>query len=210
MNQPKEAKCRLKIMRNEIIKTSRYQALIISRYYMSICLGVSFLILALAGYTVSALYIFLILNIMPSILSYIIKDVANNRNHVFLKSIVKETPFLLGNLKKVYHYTKLTHIANAISYVVALLLLLLWQYNYTTRGGIQATFTYLPTGILFSSVILRILCFFWYVWKLPYDLSHNKLWLHPIRIKTPHHCNSESFLHKKTAGNACGLFYLSC
>jgi len=164
-----------KKMRREIARISNYHALIISSFYMSICLAISFLLFSFVGFTESALYIFLILNLMPAILTHIIKDIAGQGKNHFLKKILIETPFILSNLKRKYRYTKLKFITKQISYFVTLFLLLLWQYNYTIKGGIQANFTYLPTAILISSILIRILGTLFYYWKLPHDLTHNRI-----------------------------------
>lgn len=173
-NQVDEKK-RLKMMRKEIRQIANFRALNISKYYMSICLAITFLLLSFAGFTESALYILLILNIMPAVLSYIIKDAATQGNRKFPKSMVEEQPFILRNLKRKYHYTKLNYITNQVSYTITMILLLLWQYNYTTKGGIQSNFTYVPTGILLSSFAIRIFCILIYFWKLPNDLFHNRI-----------------------------------
>lgn len=171
-NQAEEKK--LKIMRKEIRQIAKYHALIISRYYMTVCLAISFLLLAFVGFTESALYILLILNLMPSILSYILHDASTKRNSKFLLSLVSDDSFIFTSLKRKYHYSNLKYITNQVSFTVTLLLLLLWQYNYITKGGIQSNFTYLPTVILVSSVALRILCTLIYLWKLPNDLKNNR------------------------------------
>ncbi|MBE5966698.1 MAG: hypothetical protein E7255_06990 [Lachnospiraceae bacterium] len=166
---------RLKTMRKEIFKISAYRALIISRIYLSLCLAVSFFLLSLAGSTEAAFYILLILNLLPVLLSYLIKNAAVATQKVFFIALTKEPPFLLNNLKKKYKYTKLHHFTNSVSFTAALLLLLLWQYNYHTKGGIQKSLLFLPTGILLSSMLLRILSIPYYYWKLHIDLSCNRI-----------------------------------
>ena len=174
MNKSIQRQNRLKAMQKEILKISTYRALIISRFYMSICLAISFFLLVFSGYSEAAFYILLIVNLMPAILSYIIKDFAARTQKTFLTALIRESPFLLDTLKKKYNYTKLRNFTNSVSYITALLLLLLWQYSYPA-GGLPAYLLFLPTGILMSSALLRILGIPFIYWKLHFDLSYNRI-----------------------------------
>ena len=174
MNKSIQRKNRLKTMQKEILRISAYRALIISRFYMSICLTISLFLLVFSGYSEAAFYILLTVNLMPVILSYIVKDFAARTQKTILTALVSESPFLLDTLKKKYNYTKLRNFTNSVSYIAALPLLLLWQYSYPA-DGMPAYLLLLPTRILMSSVLLRILGIPFIYWKLHIDLSHNRI-----------------------------------
>lgn len=162
-------------IQSEIIKTSLYRALIITRYYLTICLTISFLLLAIAGYTESAFYILLALNTMPSVLSFIVTDYSKKKPDSWLFFSIKDNTFILENLKTRYGYKKIMHITNFVSYLITLVLLILWQYTYLSKGGIIQQFIYLPTILILSSLLVHLVFVVFYIFKIKYDLSNSKL-----------------------------------
>lgn len=162
-------------IQSEVIKTSSYRALIITKYYLTICLAISFLLLAFAGYTESAFYILLTLNAIPPILSYVLKDYSKNRANSWLSSFTEDKTFTLNNLKAIYGYLKVEHIANSVSYLITLVLLILWQYTYISKGGMMQELIYLPTLLLLSSLLVHLVLFIFYIFKIRWVLSNNSL-----------------------------------
>ena len=162
------------IMKREIRVIANHRALMLSRYFLSILLGIVSLYLGFLRYPVSPLYILLFLNILPSIIKYAIHDYSNkNRNH-FITAISAEKPFKLENLKAKYKYSKLVYISNSISYLLAIFLLCLWQINYSNTE-IDSIISILPLSILAAGLMSRFLGLFFYRIKLPYDLLHNRI-----------------------------------
>lgn len=163
------------IMKAEIRSISNYRALIISRISLSICLTASAFYVGILGYPASPLYILLMLNLLPSILSYIFKDCAMKYRNRLFKFITEDPAFYLRILKKKYHYSHLNHVTNSLSFLIALVLLIYWQYYCSTLQTINLFIIYQPALIVIINVLLRFFCIIFYRFKLPYDLSHNHL-----------------------------------
>lgn len=159
----------------EIIKTSLYRSLIITKYYLTASLIISFLLLVVAGYTESAFYILLALNTIPPILSYILRDYSKKNSNSYFYFFIEDNAFILDNLKAKYKYQKLKYITNLVSYLITLGLLILWQYTYLSKGGIIQEFIYLPTALLLSSLLVHLIFIVFYILKIKYDLSNNNL-----------------------------------
>lgn len=170
-----EDKRKKRTIQLEIIKTSLYRALIITRFYLTACLAISFLLLVVVGYTESAFYILLTLNAIPPILSFVIQDYSKKNVNSHLHSFIEDNSFTLYNLKVKYGYQKVKHITNFISYLITLILLLLWQYAYLLKGGISQEFVYLPTVLLLSSFLIYLVLIVFYIFKIKYDLTNNNL-----------------------------------
>ena len=163
------------IMKKEIRAVSNYRALIISKCYLTSVLGIASLYLGFLRYAMSPLYILLLLNILPPILVIAFHDYGKKYKVKVLLSITKDTPFQLSSLKKKYKYSKLSYVTNSVSYLFALILISLWQFNYNTSVNINTGLIKLPVIILITGVSLRFLGSLFYKIKIRYDLSHNKV-----------------------------------
>ena len=162
------------IMKREIRMIANHRALMVSRYFFSILLGIASLYLGFKRYPVSPLYILLFLNILPSILKYAIQDYSQKYRNRLVIAISTEEPFKLENLRTKYKYSKQVYISNSISYLIAIFLICLWQINYNNTG-IDSAISILPISILSLGLMLRFLSVLLYRIKLPYDLSHNRI-----------------------------------
>jgi len=163
------------IMKKEIRAVSNYRALIISKYYLTALLGITSLYLGFLRYAMSPLYILLLLNILPPVLVIAFNDYGKKYNVKVLLSIIKDAPFQLRNLKMKYRYSKLHYVTNSASYLFALILIGLWQYNYNTSANINTGLLKLPIIILTTAFSIRLLGVIFYQIKIPYDLEHNKV-----------------------------------
>lgn len=163
------------IMKTEIRSISGYRSLIISRISLSICLTASAFYVGILGYPSSPVYILLMLNLLPSILSYIFKDCAKKYKKPFFQYIIEDPVFNLRILKKKYHYSRLGYITNSLSFIIALILLIFWQYYCNTLQTLNLFIIYQPTLIIITNVLIRFFCIFLYRIKLPFDLSHNRI-----------------------------------
>lgn len=166
---------RKRTIQSEIIVTSLYRALIITKYYLTASLAITFLLLVFIGYTESAFYILLTLNAIPPILSFVLKDYSKKKVNSYLFSFIEDNSFILDNLKAKYKYQKIKYITNLISYLITLVLLILWQYTYLSKGGIIQQFIYLPTALLLSSLFIHLVLIVFYIIKIKYDLTNNNL-----------------------------------
>lgn len=162
-------------MKKEIRLIAGYRALIISKYYLSILLGITTLYLAQKRYTVSSLYVLLFLDVLPQIVSFALKDYAKKLDHKILKTLTEDHEFKLKQLKSKYKYTKVNYLSNSVSYLLALLLICLWQINYSQWMQNHPVLVYLPLFVLSSSLLIRFIGIIFYQFKFPYDLRHNKL-----------------------------------
>ena len=162
-------------MKKEIHIIANYRALIISKHFISLLLLAATLYLGIFRYPISPFYILLFLNILPYILNYAFRDYAGRYHSKLLISITQDIPFRLVHLKEKYKYTRLSYISNSFSYLLALLLLCLWQINYNTTADMVPTIAILPVSILITGLALRLLGVFLYFIKVPYDLSNNRL-----------------------------------
>lgn len=162
-------------MKREIRTISKYRALIISKYYFAFLLISTSLYLGLLKYAMSPLYIVIVLYSLPPILNSLIRDYTQKNNSKFLINIVTDEPFLLNNLKSKYNYSKLNSFTNGISFFIALLLIGLWQYNFSTIVRINELLQIVPILIFSTGLILRYLGVIFYQIKLPQDLSNNRV-----------------------------------
>lgn len=162
------------VMKNEIRTLSKYRSLILSKYYLSITLGLISLYLGVMRYSASSLYILLVLISLPSILTYMLSDLAKKSKYVFITKFNQDSPFLLSYLKRKYRYTKTKYIANSISYFITLILLCLWYINYSSSKYMQPYLIKIPIYIMVSAILFRLLVIFFYQHKLHYDLINNK------------------------------------
>jgi hypothetical protein len=160
-------------MKIEIRTIAGYRALIVSKFFMSLLLFLASLYLGYLRYALSPFYILLMLNILPPVLKSAFKEYALKNK--LISRLTADEPFQLNILKTKYKYTKLSYSANTMSYLFALLLLCLWQYNYSTSSYIDVLVSRFPLFILISGVLLRFLGIVYYRLKFPFDLSHNKL-----------------------------------
>lgn len=163
------------IMKREVRSIASYRALIFGKYFLTILLGALSLYLGLKRYPMSPLYILIILSILPPILVYALKDYSKKSSIPILTAIVHEPEYKLTHLRDKYHYSRISYIANSISYLFALLLICLWQYNYNQTMQSHPILLLLPVIILVTGVISRFFIYIFYYFKLPYDLTHNKL-----------------------------------
>lgn len=160
-------------MNNEIRVIARYRALIISRYFITLLLLIMSLYLGFIRYALSPFYILLALNVIPTILNNVFKEYTGKSK--LLMEITKEQTFKLIYLKGKYKYSRLNYVSNSIAYLITLLLICLWQYNYSTSGNIYKIIVYVPAIILVTGVFLRLLGNVFYLFKLKYDLSNNRM-----------------------------------
>jgi len=162
-------------MKNEIRAISGYRALIISKFFLSVSLILSTLYIGFFGYQISPFYIFLVLNLLPPILSYALKDYVKRYQFKLLKQIAEDTPFHLSTLKKKYHYSRLGYVTNSISFLFSLVFLFLWQYNCSTTPNTISTILYQPTFFILTSILIRFTGIIFYRIKLPIDLVNNRV-----------------------------------
>lgn len=163
------------VMKNEIRMIAGYRALIISKYYFLLLLGMLGLFLAQKNLAASPLYVLLILSTLPPIISYALNDYAKKITHRLLIAATKDPQFKLKQLKSKYRYTRIKYVSNSVTYVFALLLICLWQVNYSNTMQAYPFLIYIPLVILISGLLVRLLGVVFYRFKLPYDLRHNKL-----------------------------------
>lgn len=159
----------------EIHTIVNYQALILSKYYITAILLLISLYLGFFRYNLSSLYILIVLNIFPYVFSAIIKDSASKTGNHILSSITADSNFQLDALKNKYNYTKTKYISNSITYLITLILIGLWQYRNNIDSYLRDDIQHLPSLVMITGLSLRLLCIIYYRFKLPYDLSHNKV-----------------------------------
>lgn len=162
-------------MKKEIRSVSNYRALLISKYYLNTVLLIITLYLGMINYAVSSFYVLLMLNLLPPILSAGFKDFNTKYDISLMKRIVLDSPFLLNSMKKKYRYTHLRYITNSISYIIAFLLLAIWQYSYNRTDNLLPRLAFVPLFVALSTLILRITGSIFYRLKLRYDILHNKV-----------------------------------
>ncbi|MDF2945033.1 MAG: hypothetical protein K0S01_3891 [Herbinix sp.] len=162
-------------MKKEIRAVANYKAILISKNYITILLGIIALYLGIYKYIMSPLYILIVMNALPPILTFALKDYAEKYKLQALTNITEDKPFRLSNLKRKYRYSRVKYVANSISYLLALFLISLWQYKYNNSEDIQGILINVPVLILASGLALRFLTIIFFQIKLPYDVSHNKV-----------------------------------
>jgi hypothetical protein len=157
----------------EIRSIANYQALIISKYYISSILILITLYLGFFRYNVISLYILIILTLFPHAFAVAIRDYADKTGARFLAGITADSSFQLASLKSKYNYTKLKYVSNSISYLITMLLIGLWQYSYNKELSLREEVRYLPLLVMSSGLLLRLLGVFYYRIRLSYSLSHD-------------------------------------
>jgi hypothetical protein len=162
-------------MKNEIRALANFRALLISKRYISFLLVLTSLYLGIMRYVMSPLYILIVFQVLPPIIAFTLKDYAQKYKYQLLINATNDKPFLLSHLKVKYKYSKVKYIANSISYVLAVILISLWQYSNKASNNINAFLVYAPVLILTTGIILRFLAILFYRFKLPYNLYHNKV-----------------------------------
>lgn len=163
------------IMKKEIRLISQYHSLIISKYVITFCLFICSYFIGYWDYAMSPVYIVLLLNVFPPLLVYIFSQNIHKNSNKFYHELIIDTPFILSSLKKKYHYSREQYIANSISFLFSLLLLILWQYNYLTWTEIDLRVLYLPSLIVIIGILVRFIGIIFYQIKLPHDLFHNNV-----------------------------------
>jgi hypothetical protein len=163
------------VMKNEIRAIAGYKALLISKFFICLCLALSAYYVGYIGYASSPVYILLVYFVLPSILSYAFKDYSGKLDHKFLKEITNNPPFLLNSLKRKYHYTRVNYVTNNISFFFILFLICLWLSSMYKIDNISVFTLSIPKFMLIVGILLRILGNIFYLLKLPYDLTHNKV-----------------------------------
>ena len=163
------------IMKKEIRLLSQYRSLIISRHFLTLILSITAIGFALFNYNMAPLYTVILLNAFPPILTYAILDNVKNAKKPLLTAVAKEETFLLEHLKKRYRYSRVNYLSNSVTFLIAMLFLALWQYNFSTMALVPTYLRKLPVIILSSGLLLRIIGIPFYQIKLHYDLTHNKL-----------------------------------
>lgn len=160
-----------KTMNMEITTIANFRALIISKLYIIAMLGLTAFYYGIFQYNQSPLYIIIVMCILPLFIKQALISWKSDTNR-FLKAM-EDTPFLLDNLKAKYKFKRQTYVANSVTYLVAALLILLWQYKSMEVDYFQDFLIYVPVFILITGIIVRFLCFIIYRIKLPYDLKNN-------------------------------------
>lgn len=163
------------LMKYEIRAIANYKALMISKYYIALLLSLVSLYLGYLRYNPSSLYILFILAVFPYAISVGLRDYSGRGKNRFLIRITLEKDFLLSNMKKKYKYTTINHVANSIAYPVILVLIGLWQFRNNSAFGMNDLLRNIPSFILMTGLLLRLLGTIFYRLKLPYDLLHNRV-----------------------------------
>lgn len=162
-------------IKTEIHTIANYQALLLSKYYITAILLLISLYLGFLRYNLSSLYILIVLNIFPHALSILIKDLAGKTENRILVGITIDNNFQLSKLKRKYLYSKLKYVSNSITYLITLFLIGLWQSRNNIDFYLRDDIKNLPFLVLLTGLSLRLLSILYYRIKLPYDLSHNKV-----------------------------------
>lgn len=163
------------IMKKEIRLLSQYRSLIISRHFLTLILSITALGFSLFRYNLAPLYTVILLNAFPPVLAFAISDTGKKTSKPLLIAITKEESFLLEHLKQRYRYSRLNYLSNSITYLIAILFLALWQYNFSTTSPVPPYLLKLPVVILSAGLLLRMIGIPFYQIKLHYDLTHNRL-----------------------------------
>lgn len=164
------------IIKKEIIIISRHRALVISKHILTFVLSSLALYVGIRGYAVSPLYILLVLNALPPILTSSIHNYnqqkSANKVHHFTNT--NQIIVLIG-LKNKYRYSRIRYIANSVAFITSLFLLSIWHYSYQIAPIKEPVLNLLPFILLLSIILFRILLYIVYRVKIPYDLSHNRV-----------------------------------
>lgn len=162
------------VINNEIRILSKYRALLLSKYYLTAVLGAISVYLGMKHYAASSLYILIVLQGLPPILTYALKEHYKKPSKK-TKKIFQDFPFELNYLKRKYKYSRQNYASESVSYLISGILICLWQINYTNTPGLNLYLHRLPLFTLASALLLRFLAVIIYRLKLPFDLMHNKL-----------------------------------
>ncbi len=166
---------RATLMKYEIHAIANYKALMISKYYIAVLLGLVSLYLGYKRYNLSSLYILFILAVFPYAISAGLRDYSARGGSRFLTRITSEKHFLLNNLKRKYKYTTINYISNSIAYPIILILIGLWQFRNGSAYGMNDWLRNAPAFILTTGLLLRLAGVIFYRLKLPHDLTHNRI-----------------------------------
>lgn len=164
---------KLSLMKNEIRIISKYQALILSKYYFTATLSFISFYLGVKRMAVSSLYILIMLNALPPIFVFFLKDYSIRYNK-FLSNLAKDIPFQLSFLKAKYNFSRIKYLTNAVAYLIMILLICLWQINYYNEE-IKGFLSRLPLTILIIGLTLRFSAVIFYRIKLSHDLMYNRI-----------------------------------
>lgn len=159
----REQSKQLKNLNYEINTLSKYRSLILSKHFITATLLISVYYLTIHRYTLSPVSIALVLNVFPPILK-----------SQLVEKFKKEHVFKLKLLKKKVQYTRLDYIANLISFIFTLFLILLWQINFNGLIHKSIFIKIYPSLVLFGSLFIGLLSFFYYSIKMRLDLANNK------------------------------------
>ncbi len=162
-------------IKKEIRSIASHRALIISKYFLSFALLISGLYLGLIRLSATPFYILLFLYVIPIVISLSAEDHSRKTQHRLFQNIIRDKSFVLESLKTKYKYTKLRFVSNSLSYLTAIALIGLWQYNYKMQYYIPNHVKNIPVLILAVSLVIRFVGIIFYEQKLRYDLSHNKV-----------------------------------
>lgn len=163
------------MMKKEIRLLSQYRSLMISRHFLTLILSVIAIGFSFFHYNMAPLYTVILLNAFPPVLTYAIRDNIKNARNPLLIAVAKDETFLLEHLRKRYRYSRLSYLSNSITFLIAILFMALWQYNFSTKAPVPHYLERLPVIILSAGLLLRIIGIPFYRIKLHYDLTHNKL-----------------------------------
>ncbi len=162
-------------MKKEIRLLAGYRSLIISRYFLTLILSITAICFSILNYNMAPLYTVILLNAFPPVLSYAISDSLKNGKLPFLFNVTKDESFHLEHLRKRYRYSRIKYMSNSIIFLIAMIFLALWQYNFSTKALVPYYLQKLPVLFLSAGLLLRIIGIPIYQIKLHYDLTHNKL-----------------------------------
>lgn len=162
-------------MKVEIHMISNYKALILTRVSLSCFLIVSTIYVGILNYPPSSFYIFLTLNILPSIFIYTFKDYAIKYPNKLIKLLTEEPLFRLKILKRKYHFTQIKYSSNLLSLFLANILLLFWQYYCNQLQSVNYILLYQPILLIGFHAIFYVVCATFYKLKITYDLNHNRV-----------------------------------
>jgi hypothetical protein len=163
------------IMKKELRAVANYRALIISKNFLSFVLLIIALYLGIRRFPMSPLYILLFLNFLPAIFRFAANDYGMKSDNQYIKDLIKDETFLLSSLKAKYRYSRLNYVTNSVSYLISLILIALWQYNYNNQYYLSDFLKQIPVTVLAAGLVIRLFGVLFYNRKLPYDVEHNRV-----------------------------------
>lgn len=155
---------KLKQMNYELYMVSRHRSLIITKYYIFSALAFAFF------YASAKAYPLIPLNI---IISYLLLLLFNKV--LFLNRQIKSEDFLLTTLIEKYHYTTQACSTNSNAFTAFIVVLMFWQLMQNKRSFPETFYSIYPCLLIVSSLILRIVFFIFYRFKLQRNLENNRL-----------------------------------